>query len=178
MNKKFFILLVLVALGTSAAFAQGRGGGVGGVRGGGAPAGGLGGGSSVGEPSTPSGPASQPNNRPSNPGKPTSPSTASDHRADVASSHAVDSSDTHGFKNYGQYVAANEVSQHLGIPLADLKASMDAQGGNLGKAIHTFHPELSSNEVKAEVKRAESAAKKAESDAKRAEAEAKKKATS
>ena len=174
MNKKLFIFLFATVFCTSAAFAQGRGGGGGGTARGG---GGLGG-APVGGPSIPSGPSNPQANRPSNLGKPDSPSAAADHKADAASAHAVDPTDTHGFKNYGQYIAANEVADRLGIPLADLKASMDAEGGKLGKAIHAQRPDLSSKEIDAEVKKAEAASKKAQADAKRAEAEAKKKTTS
>ena len=158
MNRKRFILLLALVFCASAAFAQGRGGGGGGTgRGGGAPG---------GAPSVPSNQGTPQSGRPSNAGKPDSTSSAGqDFRADAAATHAVDPKDTHGFKNYGQYVAANEVSQHLDIPLADLKASMDAEGWNLGKAIHTLRPGLSSKEVEAEVKKAEAAAKKAQSEA-------------
>ena len=136
MHKKLFVLLLAMVFSASAAFAQGRGGGGGGAAGGGTPRGGGIGGAPVGGPAIPSGPGNQQANRPSNPGKPDSPSSASaDHKADAAIAHAVDPTDTHGFKTYGQYVAANEVSERLVIPLADLKASMDAEGGNLGKAI-------------------------------------------
>ena len=166
MNRKRFILLFALVFCASAAFAQGRGGGGGGAaRGGGAPGGGIGGGP-VGGASVPSNQGTPQSGRPSNAGKPDSTSsTGQDHRADAAATHAVDPKDTHGFKNYGQYVAANEVSEHLGIPLADLKASMDAEGGNLGKAIHTLRPGLSSKEVEAQVKKAEAAARKAQAEA-------------
>src|SRR5689334_1361522 len=42
------------------------------------------------------------------------PTVTSDHKADTAGQK-----DSNGFKNYGQYVAAAQVSKHLNIPLAD-----------------------------------------------------------
>jgi len=160
MSKKLFIPLFVLVFSISA-FAQGRGGG--GGRGGGAAGGG----------------SPQQGNRPSSPGKPDSlPSANADSKAGAAKANAVDPTNTHGFKNYGQYVAANHVSEHMGIPLADLKSSMNAEGGSLGKAIHRLRPALSSNEVDAAVKSAEAASRKAQDEAKKAEAEAKKKAKS
>jgi hypothetical protein len=163
MNKKFFVLLFMTIFSVSAFAMQGRGGG-GGARGGGAAGGGLG--APAGGPSTPSSPGSQ-GNRPANSGKPDSATAAAAQHKSDAASHAVDPKDTHGFKNYGEYVAANHVSENLGIPLADLKASMDAEGGNLGKAIHSLRPALSPKEIEAETKKAAAAAKKAEAEAKK-----------
>src|SRR5688572_5681357 len=105
MSKKLFIPMFVLVFGTSAAFAQGRGGGGGGAaRGGGAA------GAPVG------GPSPQQGNQPSNSGRPDSAPTAADHKAAAAKANAADPTSTHGFKNYGQYVAANHVSEHLGIP--------------------------------------------------------------
>jgi hypothetical protein len=71
-----------------------------------------------------------------------------------------------GFKNYGQFIAALHVSKNLNIPFDQLKAKMIAtvtsstvQTGStpmsLGKAIHALRPDISANQVNAEVKRAE-----------------------
>jgi hypothetical protein len=86
------------------------------------------------------------------------PSVATDHKADTQK-------DSNGFKNYGQYVAATQVSKHLNIPLADLKKAMVTDNLSLGEAIHKLRPTLSTKQVEAETKKAEAAAKKAEAEA-------------
>jgi hypothetical protein len=71
-----------------------------------------------------------------------------------------------GFKNYGQFIAALHVSKNLNIPFDQLKAKMIATATSstvqtsstpmsLGKAIHALRPDISANQVNAEVKRAE-----------------------
>ena len=70
-----------------------------------------------------------------------------------------------GFKNFGQYTAAKEVSDHLVIPMGDLKASMVDANMSLGEAIQKARPELTAKQIQAETKRAEAAAKKAEAEA-------------
>lgn len=45
-----------------------------------------------------------------------------------------------GFHNQGQFVAAVHVSNNLGIPFAELKSKMLADGGSLGSAIHSLKP--------------------------------------
>ena len=120
--------------------------------------------------------------RPANPGasdhlptnveKPESRGVSPDHQRGVSADHqanlptqAVDPKDTHGFKNYGQYVAAQHVAKNLNIPggVDALKKLMVGDGGvSLGKAIHQLRPELSQQSIDAEVKKAEAAAKKAE----------------
>src|SRR5262249_17314383 len=50
---------------------------------------------------------------------------ASDHRQNGGESpdirpEAAGQKDNHGFRNYGQFVAASHASEHLHIPLADL----------------------------------------------------------
>jgi hypothetical protein len=70
--------------------------------------------------------------------------------------------DTHGFKNYGQFVAASHASEHLHIPLADLKKAMVDNNLSLGQAIHKLQPALSPQQIQAETKKAEAAANKAE----------------
>jgi len=161
MKNQFLIFLTLSLL-TMPAFAQGRGGRGGG---GGAPIGAI-----PANPGSqgnrPSDPGFFPEQRPVNPGPTTGPSIRDEHQPE-ASSHAVDPTDTHGFKNYGLYVAASHVSDKFDIPLSELQTEMNADGGNLGKAIHTLRPDLSSNEVDAEVKKAEAAAKKADAEAKK-----------
>jgi PPE-repeat protein len=68
--------------------------------------------------------------------------------------------DAMGFKNYGQYVAAQNISQNLGIPFADLKAKMTgANAVSLGRAIRDLRPDLPANVVSGQVKNAEKAAK-------------------
>jgi hypothetical protein len=88
------------------------------------------------------------------------PSVSTDHKADTAGQK-----DSNGFKNYGQYVAATQVSKHLNIPLADLKKAMVNDNLSLGEAIHKLKPTLSTKQVEAETKKAEAAAKKAEAEA-------------
>ena len=165
--KQISMMIALVATAlflSSAAFAmQGRGQG-------GRPTG-------VGAPSNPGG--SQ-GNRPLNPGPTTPASTAgADHRQDnhgnpqssgKSADHKSDSAgpkDAMGFKNYGQYVAAKHVSENLGIPFADLKASMVNGNLSLGDSIQKLRPALSKQQVQAETKQAEAAGKKAEAEAKR-----------
>jgi hypothetical protein len=88
------------------------------------------------------------------------PSVSTDHKADTTGQK-----DSNGFKNYGQYVAATQVSKHLNIPLADLKKAMVNDNLSLGEAIHKLKPTLSTKQVEAETKKAEAAAKKAEAEA-------------
>lgn len=45
-----------------------------------------------------------------------------------------------GFKNLGQFVAAVNVSNNLGIPFADLKTKMVTDGKSLGQAIQVLKP--------------------------------------
>ena len=70
-----------------------------------------------------------------------------------------------GFKNYGQYVAAMHVSDNLNISADTLRTEMVDHHLSLGDAIKKLRPELSSQTVRTEVKRAEAAAKKAEAEA-------------
>jgi len=70
-----------------------------------------------------------------------------------------------GFRNYGQYVAAKHVSDNLNISADTLRTEMVDHHLSLGDAIKKLRPELSSQTVRAEVKRAEAAAKKAEAEA-------------
>jgi hypothetical protein len=60
-----------------------------------------------------------------------------------------------GFKNLGEFVAAVHVSHNLGIPFDQLKTTMESNGDNLGKAIHTLNPNLSTKESKSDAKKAE-----------------------
>ena len=67
--------------------------------------------------------------------------------------------DTGGFKNHGQYIAAQQVSEHLGIPLDQLKAKMTGDHAeSLGKAIQDLTG-LPASQSNAEAKKAEAAAK-------------------
>jgi hypothetical protein len=68
--------------------------------------------------------------------------------------------DAHGFKNYGQYQAAQHVSENLGISFDALKAKMTGSNAiSLGKAIQQLRPELSAGAAQAAAKRAEQASK-------------------
>jgi hypothetical protein len=60
-----------------------------------------------------------------------------------------------GFKNLGQFVAAVHVSHNLGIPFDELKTTMESNGDNLGKAIHTLNPNISTKQSKSEAKKAQ-----------------------
>ena len=105
-------------------------------------------------------------------GTPSATGSAQDHRQNsrVSTDHKADAAgqkDSNGFKNYGQYVAATQVSKHLNIPLADLKKAMVNDNLSLGEAIHKLKPTLSTKQVEAETKKAEAAAKKAEAEAKK-----------
>ena len=64
-----------------------------------------------------------------------------------------------GFKNYGQYVAAQHVSENLGIPFEQLKAKVTGPNAeSLGKAIHDLKG-LPASTANAEAKKAEQASK-------------------
>lgn len=64
-----------------------------------------------------------------------------------------------GFKNLGLFVASVHVSHNLGIPFDQLKSTMLANGGNLGKSIHTLNPKLGKKQVKSNVRKARREAK-------------------
>jgi hypothetical protein len=70
-----------------------------------------------------------------------------------------------GFNNYGQYVAAKHVSDNLNIPADTLRTEMIDNHLSLGDAIKKLRPDLSSQTMRAEVKKAEAAAKRAEAEA-------------
>jgi hypothetical protein len=57
-----------------------------------------------------------------------------------------------GFRNLGQFVAAVNVSNNLGIPFAQLKSRMVDDGMSLGRAIQDIRPSIDST---TEVRRAE-----------------------
>jgi hypothetical protein len=57
-----------------------------------------------------------------------------------------------GFKNLGQFVAAVNVSNNLGLPFTDVKTRMVTDGMSLGQAIHDLR---STANVETEVRRAE-----------------------
>jgi len=64
-----------------------------------------------------------------------------------------------GFKNHGQYVAAQHVSENLGIPFEQLKAKMTGpHAESLGKAIQELTG-LPASTANAEAKKAEQASK-------------------
>jgi hypothetical protein len=64
-----------------------------------------------------------------------------------------------GFKNLGQFVAAVHVSQNLGIPFDQLKSKMVTDRLSLGDSIHVLKPNLTEEQTKTEVKKAEGQAK-------------------
>ena len=64
-----------------------------------------------------------------------------------------------GFKNHGQYVAAQHVSENLGIPFEQLKAKLTGpHAESLGKAIQELTG-LPASTANAEAKKAEQASK-------------------
>ena len=64
------------------------------------------------------------------------------------------------FKNLGQFVAAVHVSHNLNIPFDQLEAAMLASDHkSLGDAIHQLKPELNTETVKTDAKKAEDEAK-------------------
>src|SRR5262249_17502139 len=89
--------LVIVLFGTMA-FAQGQ-----------RPAG-------AGVGARPTSPGTSVDHRPATAGKPKPAGVSADHRTTTSAQHAVDPKDAHGFKNYGQYVAAQHVAENLQIP--------------------------------------------------------------
>jgi len=73
-----------------------------------------------------------------------------------------------GFKNWGQFVAALNVSKNLNIPFADLKSQMTGtQALSLGKAIHELRPDLPEDQVRAAVRTAQREAKQLDREAKK-----------
>ena len=118
----------------------------------------------------PSSPGSSLEHRPSNPGKPELPGVSVNHRSETSTTHAVDPKDARGFKNYGQYVAAQHVAENLKIEggIDALKTLMTGDNAiSLGKAIEELRPDLGKPAIDVEVKKAEAAAKKAEAEAKK-----------
>jgi hypothetical protein len=78
--------------------------------------------------------------------------------------------DPNGFKNYGQYVAAQHIAENLSIPggIDALKTLMTGDNSvSLGEAIEQLRPDLSEQTIEAEVKKADAAAKKAEAEARK-----------
>jgi hypothetical protein len=73
-----------------------------------------------------------------------------------------------GFRNWGQFVAALQVSKNLGIPFADLKSLMTGpENLPLGKAIQQLRPELPAEQVRSAVREAEREAKRLEREARK-----------
>ena len=64
-----------------------------------------------------------------------------------------------GFKNLGLFVAAVHVSHNLGIPFDQLKTTMLSNGDNLGKAIHTLNPQITTKQSKSEARKAQKEAR-------------------
>lgn len=137
-------LLAILAL-TSAAFAvQGRGQG-------GAPVGGR----------AAMSPGSQ-GKRPAEAGSPKS--TPATTHTTAGSHQSAGQKDPMGFRNYGQYVAATHVAENLKIDLNLLKTEMVDNKLSLGEAIKRLRPELTTQTVETEVKKAEAAGKKAQAE--------------
>jgi hypothetical protein len=61
-----------------------------------------------------------------------------------------------GFRNFGQFVAAAQVSKNTGIPFNDLKTRMVDRGMDLGQAIKDARPAL---DAPGEARKAETAAR-------------------
>jgi hypothetical protein len=73
-----------------------------------------------------------------------------------------------GYKNWGQFVAAVNVSKNLNIPFVDLKArTTGTDAMSLGKAVHELRPDLSEEQVRTGVRTAEREAKQIEREAKK-----------
>lgn len=73
-----------------------------------------------------------------------------------------------GFRNWGQFVAALQVSKNLGIPFADLKSLMTGpENLSLGKAVRQLRPELPGEQVRSAVREAEREAKRLEREARK-----------
>ena len=154
MKRTVFVSFLVTVLFTVMAFAQGQ-----------RPAG-------AGVGVKPTAPGASVDHRPANVGKPQSSGVSADHKNTTSTQHAVDPKDTHGFKNYGQYVAAQHVAENLQIPggVDALKALMTGDNAiSLGKAIAQLRPDLSQQSIEVEVKKAETASKKAEAEAKKAQ---------
>jgi ABC-type Na+ efflux pump permease subunit len=115
----------------------------------------------VGSSTTPPA-SSNADHRDTNHSAPVTTGKSADHKSDLAGPK-----DPMGFKNYGQYTAAQHVSENLNIPFADLKALMVDGHKSLGESIHQLRPDLTENQVQVEVKKAEAAAKKADADTKK-----------
>jgi ABC-type Na+ efflux pump permease subunit len=145
---KIITALVAIAIMSTGAFAVQRSQG-------GRPAG-VGAGSSTPPAS------SNADHRDANHSAPVTTGKSADHKSDLAGPK-----DPMGFKNYGQYTAAQHVSENLNIPFADLKALMVDGHKSLGESIHQLRPDLTENQVQVEVKKAEAAAKKADADTKK-----------
>jgi hypothetical protein len=104
-----------------------------------------------------------------NSGKPEIPGNSADHQTQ-SSARSADPTDTHGFKTYGQYVAAQHVAENLSIPggVDALRVLMTGDGAvSLGKALGQLRPDLNKQSIEVEVKKAEAAAKKAEAETKK-----------
>jgi hypothetical protein len=63
-----------------------------------------------------------------------------------------------GFRNFGQFVAAVQLSKNQNIAFDLLKTEMVTGNKSLSDAVHTLKPELSESEVNAEAKKAENQA--------------------
>ena len=152
MKRTVFVSFLVIILFSVMAFAQGQ-----------RPAG-------AGVGARPASPGGSVDHRPATAGKPESSGVSADHRTATSTQHTVDPKDTHGFRNYGQYVAAQHVAENLQIPggIDALKALMTGDNAiSLGKAIGQLRPDLSQQSIEVEVKKAETASKKAEAEAKK-----------
>ena len=138
---KNFLTVTILFVSVGSAFAQGRG-----PSRGGAP-------TNIGSAHIPS--TGAPNTGAANSNKPSSIPPAD-------SGKGASALETGGFKNHGQYIAAQHVSENLGISLDELRAKMTGDNAvSLGKAIQDLKG-LPPEEANAAAKKAEDAAKKAE----------------
>ena len=146
MKRTVFVCFLVIVLFNVMTFAQGQ-----------RPAG-------AGVGARPASPGASVDHRPANAGKPQSAGVSADHKT-TASTHAADPKDPHGFKNYGQYVAAQHVAENLKIAggVDALKTLMTGDNAiSLGKAIEKLRPDLSQQAIDLEVKKADAEAKKAQ----------------
>ena len=63
-----------------------------------------------------------------------------------------------GFRNLGEFLSAVHVSRNLGIPFENLKGEI-LKGNSLGEAVRVLKPDLSGDELRREVGRANQMAK-------------------